>query len=148
MRYTDLMNIKSEIERKSTIRKRICEVIHNALINEFGDDFVRFLPYDIYVGSGTELSKIPSNTVIADVGDIIAKDGFSRGALIQIETTVKNWNDTKTAKTDRPALTLEDIDEGIKIADELAKKKIEQKKVKEKNKLKQIEKDQQKRKKE
>lgn len=138
MRYTDLMEIKSENERKNTIRKRICELLKTKLSEEFGSEFTRLLLYDIYVNEGG--SKIPSNTIIVDVGDIVAKDGFSRGVLCQIEITVKNWNDTLTAKTNRAAITLDDVDEGIKIAEELAQKKAESERIKKENKLKQIQK--------
>ena len=138
MRYTDLMKIKNENERKNTIRKRICEFLKNKLSEEFGNEFTRLLLHDIYVNEGE--SKIPSNTIIVDVGDVVAKDGFSRGVLCQIEISVKNWNDTLTAKTNRAAITLDDVDEGIKIADELAQKKIENERIKKENKLKQIQK--------
>ncbi len=145
MRYTDLMEIKSENERKNTVRKRICELLKTKLSEEFGSEFTRLLLYDIYVNEGE--SKIPSNTIIVDVGDVIAKDGFPRGALCQIEITVKNWNDTLTAKTNRAAVTLEDVDEGIQIAEELAQKKAENERIKKENKLKQIQKQRDKKKK-
>ena len=138
MRYTDLMEIKSENERKNIIRKRICELLKTKLSEEFGSEFTRLLLYDIYVNEGG--SKIPSNTIIVDVGDIVAKDGFSRGVLCQIEITVKNWNDTLTAKTNRAAVTLEDVDGAMQIAEELAQKKAESERVKKENKLKQIQK--------
>ena len=70
----------------------------------------------------------------------MAKDGFSRGVLCQIEITVKNWNDTLTAKTNRAAVTLEDVDGGIQIAEELAQKKAESERIKKENRLKQIQK--------
>ena len=136
MRYTDLMEIKSENERKNTVRKRICEFLKSKLSEEFGNEFTRLLLHDIYVNEGE--SKIPSNTIIVDDGDVVAKDGFNRGALCQIEISVKNWNDTLTAKTNRVAITLDDVDEGIKIAEEIAQKKAENERIKRENKLKQI----------
>ena len=63
------------------------------------------------------------------------------GALVEIGIKVKNWNDTKTAKTDRQAITLDDVDEAIEIANERAKKKEESDRKKKEIKLKKIERD-------
>ena len=146
MRYTDLMSLANDTTRKTEIRKRVGICITTALINEFGADFVRLLANDIYVGDTS--SKIPSGSIIADVGDIVDKDKMTKGALIEVNIKVKQWNDTRTAKTDRQALVLDDIDEGIKIADELASKKREEANKRSANKVKKIQKDFERRKKE
>ena len=145
MRYTDLMSLANDTTRKAEIRKRVGTCITTTLVNEFGADFVRLLTNDIYVGDTS--SKIPSGSIIADVGDIVDKDKMTKGALIEVNIKVKQWNDTRTAKTDRQALVLDDIDEGIKIADELASKKREEANKRSANKAKKIQKDFEKRKK-
>ena len=123
MRYTDLMELANDTARKTELRKRIATIIKNALIAEFGEDFVRYLPYDIYVNEGG--SKIAGGTVIVDVGDVLNKDKMTMGALAEINIKSKQWNDTKTANTDRQAITLDDIDEALAVAEELAKVKAE-----------------------
>lgn len=139
MRYTDLMELGNDTSKKAEIRKRVGTILINALAEEFGVIFVRHLSNDLYVGETA--SKIPSGSIIADVGDIVDKDKMTKGALVQIEIKVKNWNDTRTAKTDRSAITLDDIDSAIEIANELAEKKAEDKKKKEEIKLKKINRD-------
>ena len=139
MRYTDLMGINGDTARKAEIRKRIATVVTNALIGEFGEDFVRYITNDIYIGE--EASKIPANTIIADVGDVTNKDKMVMGALVEIGIKIKNWNDCNTAKTNRPAFTLDDIDEGIQVMEEKRKKKEEEDKRKKEVKLKKIERD-------
>jgi pyruvoyl-dependent arginine decarboxylase (PvlArgDC) len=139
MRYTDLMEISGDTARKAEIRKRIASVILNALNNECEQEYVRYITEDIYVGESA--SKIPGNTIIADVGDVTNKDKMLIGALVEVTIKVKNWNDTRTAKTDRPAFTLDDIDEALQIMEEKRKKKEEEEKRKKEAKLKKIEKD-------
>lgn len=123
MRYTDLMELANDTTRKAEIRKRIGTIIFNALVAEFGEDFVRYLPYDIYVNEGG--SKIAGGTIIADVGDVLNRDKMTMGALAEINIKSKQWNDTKTANTDRQAITLDDVDVAMAIAEELAKSKAE-----------------------
>lgn len=139
MRYTDLMNIAGDTARKAEIRKRIASVILSALNNECEEEYVRYITDDIYVGDNG--SKIPGNTIIADVGDVVNKDKCVMGALVEITIKVKNWNDVQTAKTDRQAFTLDDIDEAIQIMEEKRKKKEEEEKRKKEAKLKKIERD-------
>ena len=123
MRYTDLMELANDTTRKAEIRKRIGTIIFNALVAEFGEDFVRYLPYDIYVNEGG--SKIAGGTIIGDVGDVLNRDKMTMGALAEINIKSKQWNDTKTANTDRQAITLDDVDVAMAIAEELAKSKAE-----------------------
>ena len=139
MRYTDLMELANDTTRKAELRKRVGTVVYNALVAEFGEDFSRFLTADIYVGENA--SKIPNGTLLVDVGDVTNKDKMTVGALVEIGIKVKNWNDTKTAKTDRQAITLDDVDEAIEIANERAKKKEESDRKKKEIKLKKIERD-------
>lgn len=140
MRYSDLTSLANDTTRKAEIRKRVGACITNALINEFGDDFVRLLENDIYVGDSS--SKIPSGSIIADVGDIVDKDKMTKGALIEVNIKVKQWNDTHTAKNpNKQALILDDIDEGIQIAKELAEKKKAEVDKRSANKAKKIQKD-------
>lgn len=139
MRYTDLMELANDTTRKAELRKRVGTVVYNALVAEFGKDFSRFLTADIYVGENA--SKIPNGTLLVDVGDVTNKDKMTVGALVEIGIKVKNWNDTKTAKTDRQAITLDDVDEAIEIANERAKKKEESDRKKKEIKLKKIERD-------
>ena len=143
MRYMDLMEISGDTARKAEIRKRIANVILNALNDECEKEYVRYITDDIYIGEGG--SKIPGNTIVADVGDITNKDKMVMGALVEISIKVKNWNDTRTAKTDRPAFTLDDIDAAIKIMEEKRKKKEEEEKRKNEAKAKKIERDTKKR---
>jgi hypothetical protein len=117
------MELANDTIRKAEIRKRIGMIIFNALVAEFGEDFVRYLPYDIYVNEGG--SKIAGGTIIADVGDVLNRDKMTMGALAEINIKSKQWNDTKTANTDRQAITLDDVDVAMAIAEELAKSKAE-----------------------
>lgn len=139
MRYTDLMELANDTTRKAEIRKRVGTVVYNALAAEFGELFARALTADIYVGESA--SKIPNGTILVDVGDVTNKDKMTVGALVEIGIKVKNWNDTKTAKTDRQAITLDDVDEAIEIANERTKKKEEDDRKKKEIKLKKIERD-------
>lgn len=139
MRYTDLMELANDTTRKAELRKRVGTVVYNALVAEFGEDFSRYLTNDIFVGENA--SKIPNGTILVDVGDVTNKDRMTIGALVEIGIKVKNWNDTKTAKTDRQAITLDDIDEAIEIANERAEKKAEADRKKKEVKLKKIERD-------
>ena len=146
MRYEDLMSLPSDTVRKAEIRKRVGAVIYNALNDEFGEDFVRFLAHDLFIGENA--SKIPNGTLIADVGDITNKAKCLMGALVEISIKVKQWDDCRTAKTDRAAVTLDDVDEAIKISDELAATKAEKAKRDEQAKQAKIAKDTERRKKE
>lgn len=139
MRYTDLMELANDTTRKAEIRKRVGTIILNALMAEFGEEFSRLLPADIYVGESA--SKIPNGTILVDVGDVTNKDRMTIGALVEIGIKVKQWNDTKTAKTDRQAITLDDIDDAIEIANERAKKKEETDRKNKEAKMRKIERD-------
>ena len=143
MRFENLMELATDTARKSEIRKRVGTCIYNALVADFGADFTRLLINDIFVGENG--SKIPSGSLLVDVGDVVNKDKMTVGALVEINIKVKQWNDTNTARTSRQAITLDDIDESIKIADELAKKKAEAVAKKKENIAKKIERDKAKR---
>lgn len=122
--YTDLMQMKNDTERKGIVKERVTRCIYNALCTEFGEEFVRYLDNDIYVGENGV--KIPRNHVIADVGEVVNKEKFNTGVLVDVNATVKNWNDVhKRDNTITYALTMDDIDEGIEIAKSLAVEKEE-----------------------
>ncbi len=113
MRYNDLMICAdSDNKRKDIIRQRIMKTLINCLNQEFNDEYVRCITKDIYLGESA--SKIPKNTIVIDVGDVLDKDKMTMGALVEISIKVKNWNGTKTAKTNREAFSLIDIDEALK----------------------------------
>lgn len=142
MRYTDLMEFKNDPIRKEVIRERIGRCIERALREEFGSDYVLFMENEVICATGdmTE-QKFPKNTIVADFGDITDKDGFERGGIAHISVKVIGWNDVRTAKTDRTALTFDDIVEGKEKAEKLAKEKAEKEKAKAESKARKIEHD-------
>lgn len=111
--YNDLKDFGSDTERKKVIRERITKTIYECLVNEFPET-VREIKQDIYVSTGKESSKIPKGSIICEVGEVLDKDKFPVGALVEIDIKVKNWNPTSTAKRTKTAITLLDIDEEIK----------------------------------
>lgn len=142
MRYTDLMSMKNDKVRAEIIRERLGKIIYEACVAEFGEDFVRFMSNEVICSTGYDSEqKFAKNSVVADVADITDKDGFERGALVNISVKVLSWNDVKTAKTDRTALTFDDILEGVEKANEKAEKEREEKAKKEERKKAQIERD-------
>lgn len=110
--YTDLKDFGSDTERKKVIRERILELLYNTLTQEFPDT-VRKIEKDLYVSTGKESSKIPKGSLICEVGEVLDKDKFPVGALVEISIKVKNWNPTNTNKSTKTAITLIDIDEEI-----------------------------------
>lgn len=142
MRYTDLMSMKNDKERAEKIRERLGKAIYSACVAEFGEDFVRFMSNEVICPTGNDSEqKFAKNSVVADVADITDRDGFERGALVNISVKVLGWNDVKTAKTNRTALTFYDILEGVEKASEKAEKDREEKAKKEERKRAQIERD-------
>lgn len=141
-RYTDLMEFKNDKVRAEIIRERIGKCIYTALCVEFGADFVRLMSNETIcpTGDSTE-QKFPKNSLVVDVGDITDKDGFERGALINISAKVLSWNDVRTAKTDRTALTFDDVLDGIEKAEKLAVAKAEKAQKSAEAKAKKIERD-------
>lgn len=141
-RYTDLMEFKNDKVRAEIIRERIGKCIYTALCAEFGIDFVRLMSNETIcpTGDSTE-QKFPKNSLVVDVGDITDKDGFERGALVNISAKVLGWNDVRTAKTDRTALTFDDVLDGIEKAEKLAVAKAEKAQKSAEAKAKKIERD-------
>jgi hypothetical protein len=142
MRYTDLMAMKNDKVRGEIIRERLAKIIYKACVEECGEDFAKLIVNEVICPTGENSEQtFPKNSIVADVGDITDKDGFEKGALVNITIKVLNWNDVRTAKTDRTALTFDDILEGIEKANEKAKKTAEENAEKEKRKQAKIERD-------
>lgn len=142
MRYTDLMSMKNDKVRAEAVRERLGKIIYEACIAECGEDFVRFMVDEVICPTGENSEqKFAKNSVVADVADITDKDGFERGVLVNISVKVLSWNDVQTAKTNRTALTFDDILEGVKKASEKAEKEKEEKAKKEERKKAKIERD-------
>ena len=112
-RYTDLMELKNDTVRGSTIRERVAKAIYSAMCAEFGEDFTRFIPVDI--GITPNASKVPKFTVVADVGDVKDKGNCEIGACVEISVKVKKWNtvETKSGNTTY-GVTLDDYDISLK----------------------------------
>ena len=137
MRYTDVIDMANDTTRKAVIRERIGRLIADVMTENFNSENVRFLVNDIGVGANG--SKIPKGTILADVADVLDKDKYPVGAIVEISVKVKNWNSTSTAKNpDRQAVTMVDIDMGIDTAAKLAEVKAENDRKKKENKEKAI----------
>ena len=105
-RYSDLGTLQTDTKRQAEIRKRVSQVIYNALVTEFGNDFTVITDKKITVYN----SDIAPNTVLADVGDVIDKDGFPVGAVVECGVKVKAWNTIQDKNgRNRYAVTLDDI---------------------------------------
>ena len=115
--YNDLKDFSSDTERKKVIRERITKLICECLRSEFPET-TREIKQDIYVSTGKESSKIPKGSIICEVGEVLDKDKFPIGALVEINVKIKNWNPTSTAKRTKTAITLLDIDDEIKREEE------------------------------
>lgn len=111
--YNDLKDFGSDTERKKVIRERITKMLYECLTGEFPET-VREIKKDIYVSTGKDSSKIPKGCLVCEVGEVLDKDKFPVGALVEVDIKVKNWNPTSTAKRTKTAITLLDIDEEIK----------------------------------
>ena len=107
-RYTDLNEFNSERKTMDVVRERVANVILTALTEEFGEDFVRYIPVKIGItDNGGEVAK---STVVADVGTKTDKDGFDTGVCVEVITKVKKWNTTATKRGTVNAVTLDDYD--------------------------------------
>jgi hypothetical protein len=115
-RYTDLMELKNDTQRTNVIRERVSKVIQNALINEFGQDFVRYIENEIFITPNA--AKVPKNTIVADVGDVNDNGGCLVGACVEVNVKTKKWNTVVTKKIDKNGenvvvygITLNDYDD-------------------------------------
>lgn len=117
-RLEGLMELKNDTARLAAIREIIAKRLYTLVKEEFGDDFVLFVPKE---GTITEnASKVAKNTVVADVGDVEDKNGTPMGVVVEFGLTVKKWNtvETKSGKI-QYGVNLDDYAEiGIKLDEE------------------------------
>jgi hypothetical protein len=117
-RYTDLMELKNDTQRTNVIRERVSKVIENALIKEFGKNFVRYIKNEIFITPNA--AKVPKNTIVADVADVNDNGGCLVGACVEVNVKTKKWNTVSTKKLDKNGenvvvygITLDDYDEAL-----------------------------------
>ena len=103
-KFTDLMELKNDTERKKVIRERTIAELTKTLTAMFGDDTI-CLPKKITVFN----ADIPKGTIICDVGDVLDSDKAIVGAIIEVSVKVKSWNTVATKKGTRYAVTMDDI---------------------------------------
>lgn len=89
-RYTDLMELKNDTQRKNVTRDRVSEIVYKALANEFGKEYALKLLTDKYITPNAV--KTPKMTVIADVGDVEDNGGCLVGLCVEVSVKVKTWN--------------------------------------------------------
>ena len=135
----DVSTFKKSNELDAFLKEKIAKICANALANELGEEFVRFIPYEIEVCPDENTSStIKKCAVIGECADLPDKDGYEVGKLCEINITIKKHNPTFTKKDgiSHPAITLDDIDialeNGKKIAEE--KEKEEQRKKEQRDK--------------
>ena len=136
---TLLDGIKSDTAKQEIIRTTIAKICYNALLAELGEDYVRYLEYEIGVGENGK--KISKGTVIVGIPDLIDKDGYNVTGVASFAPTAHRWNTTTTAKKTTPAITMEDIDIAIDTAQELAKVKAKKAEKEKQAKIKKMQKD-------
>lgn len=133
-----LAGVKSDTAKQEIIRTTIAKICYNALLAEIGEDYARLLVNEIGLENGKKISK---NTVIVGIPDLTDKDGFNITGVASLSVTAHRWNETTTAKKTTPAITLDDIDEAITIAENLAKIKKEKEENAKAEKIKKMQKD-------
>lgn len=107
----NLSGFKNDTARKKFVREKLAELIKKALIEEFGEENVVYVPKAIYPNDS---GKIDSESVVVNVGDIIDKDGFMVDMVVVISPQIKPFNTVmrKDGKT-TPALCLDDVREAV-----------------------------------
>ena len=85
----DFEGCKNDTQRSNLIREKVNEIIYNALVAEFGVEFVAHIDDDFFTEDGAKFSK---NTVVAKVCDITNRDGFTVDILVECGTKVRTWN--------------------------------------------------------
>lgn len=107
----DLSIYKNDTARKNAIRDKLAEVVKIALIAEFGEENVIFIPYAIEPNGG---SKINGGSVAVRVGETLDKNGFIVDVVAVLSPSVKGWNDV-TTKSNRTTLAInfDDITEAV-----------------------------------
>ena len=125
----DVSTFKKSNELDAFLKEKIAKICANALANELGEEYIRFIPYEIEVCPDENTSStIKKCAVIGECADLPDKDGYTVGKLCEINVTIKKHNPTFTKKDGRshPAITLMDVDialeNGKKIAEEKAEK--------------------------
>ena len=111
MALFDLKDMKNDTARKNYTRQKLAEIIKNALIAEFGEDNVVYVPKAIYPNDG---GKIDSESVAVRVADIEDKDGYTVDYVAVISPQMKPHNTVvrKDGKTTL-ALNLDDIRDAV-----------------------------------
>lgn len=111
-RFEDLAELPNETARMNAIRERIALKLYEWAKEEFGEDYAVYVPKEIYITDGA--IKIPKLTVVADVGDVPDKAGFTVGACVEISVKSKKWNtvERKDGRT-QYGVTLDDYKEGV-----------------------------------
>lgn len=135
---TLLADVKSDTAKQEVIRSTIAKICYNALLAELGEEYARLLVNEIGLENGKKIAK---NTVIVGIPDLTDKDGFNITGVASLSVTAHRWNETTTAKKTTPAITLDDIDEAIAIAENLAKVKAEKAEKEKQAKIKKMQKD-------
>jgi hypothetical protein len=108
-RYTDLENFESERKKINVIRERVSKVIYEALKQEFGEDFTRYIEKEIAITPTAQ--KVTKNTVIADVADVTDNGNCLVGICVEVSTKVKKWNTTlRENGSTQYGVTLDDYD--------------------------------------
>ena len=116
MPMIELNNLKNDTARKKKIRKRLAEIIQKALIEEFGEENVIYIPTAIYPCESENAlgTKINCDSVAVKVGEVDDKDGFCVDVVAVVSPVVKPFN-TVLSKSGKitPAINLYDIVEAI-----------------------------------
>ena len=111
----DLTDFKNDTARKKFVREKLAEIIKKALIEEFGEENVCYVPKAIYPNDS---GKIDSESGVVSVADIQDKDGFTVDLLTVVSPQIKPFNTVmrKDGKT-TPALCLDDVREAVETID-------------------------------
>ena len=117
MALLNLEDFKNDTAREKFVRKRVAEVIKEALEKEFGNENVLYVPKAIFPNDGNS-RKINCDSVVARVADIKDKDGYEVDLVVSISPEIKPYNTVvrKDGKTTY-SINLDDIEYAIKVND-------------------------------
>lgn len=112
MAFIDLDSLKNDTAREKAVRQKLADVILKAMIEEFGEENVIFIPKAIYPEGG---SKINSVSIAVKVADVTDRDGFLVDAVGIISPLSKPWNTVlaKNRKEPTPAISLDSIRDAV-----------------------------------
>ncbi len=112
MGFIDLDSIPKLSAQEKAVREKLADVIYKALVAEFGEENVVFVPKAINPAGG---SKINSLSVCVKVADVTDRDGFLVDAVGVIQPMCKPWNTVlaKNRTEPTPAISLDDIREEV-----------------------------------